>query len=401
MRVPMLDLSRQFAGIREEVLAAVADVLDSQALILGPAVERFEAAAAQVCGVASAAGCASGTDALWLALAAARIGPGDAVVTTPFSFFATVSSILRAGATPVLADIDPHTYNLSADAVEAAILEARRHDPSLRVRAVMPVHLYGQCADMDALGSLCRRHDLLLIEDAAQAFGAAWCGRPVGSLGDAAAFSFYPTKNLSAAGDAGLVTAADPELLERVRMLRAHGMRRRYAHEEVGWNSRLDSVQAAILAIKLRFLPEWNRRRQTVADLYDRLLEETGLAAPAGSTSSVDGLVRPFTDTRATHVFHQYVLRVPRRDDLREYLALHGIASEVYYPIPLHQQQALAPLKLGSNPLPESERAAAEVLALPLFPELREDEQRCVVAAIADFYNGPSTPVPLLAERHA
>ncbi len=397
----MLDLARQFAGIREEILSAVEQVLDSQALILGPAVERFEAAAAKACGVPAAAGCASGTDALWLALAAARIGPGDAVVTTPFSFFATVSSILRAGATPLLADIDPHTYNLSADAVEAAIAHAQEQNPAVRVRAVMPVHLYGQCADMDALGALCRRRDLLLIEDAAQAFGAEWRGHPAGSLGDAAAFSFYPTKNLSAAGDAGLVTTADPELLERTRMLRAHGMRRRYAHDEVGWNSRLDSVQAAILEIKLRYLPEWNRRRRAVALIYDRLLQETGLAAPAGSTSIADGIVLPFTDPRATHVFHQYVLRIPNRDELRQYLALQGIASEVYYPIPLHRQQALAHLDLGSTPLPESERAAAEVLALPIFPELREDEQADVVRAIADFYNGADASMPQLAERHA
>ena len=397
----MLDLARQFEGIREEVLAAVTAVLDSQSLILGPVVERFEIAAAQACGVPGAAGCASGTDALWLALAAAHIGPGDIVVTTPFSFFATVSSILRAGATPLLADIDPGTYNLSADAVESAVLHAQQHDPTLRVRGVMPVHLYGQCADMDALGEICRRHDLLLIEDAAQAFGAAWNGRPAGSLGDAAAFSFYPTKNLSAAGDAGLVTTADPDLLERTRMLRAHGMRRRYAHDEVGWNSRLDAVQAAILEVKLRSLPQWNRRRQAVAALYDRLLEETGLVAPAGSTSIADGIVRPFTDTRATHVFHQYVLRVPRRDDLRQHLALHGIASEIYYPIPLHQQRALAHLNLGARPLPESERAAAEVLALPIFPELREDEQIAVVAAIADFYRGADASAPQFAQHHA
>ena len=397
----MLDLARQFAGIREEVLSAVAEVLDSQALILGPAVERFEAAAAQACGVPFAAGCASGTDALWLALAAARIGPGDAVITTPFSFFATVSSILRAGATPLLADIDPHTYNLSADAVEAALAHAREQHPELRVRAVMPVHLYGQCADMDALGDLCRRHDLLLIEDAAQAFGAEWRGRPAGSLGDAAAFSFYPTKNLSAAGDAGLVTTADPDLLERVRMLRAHGMRRRYAHDEVGWNSRLDSIQAAILEVKLRYLPVWHRRRQAVAATYDALLEATGLRAPSGSTSIADGIVLPFTDPRASHVFHQYVVRVPDRDDLRRHLALHGIASEVYYPIPLHQQQALAHLNLESTSLHESERAAAEVLALPIFPELREEEQTAVVATIAAFYKEASTRVPHLVEHRA
>lgn len=383
----MLDLARQFGSLREEILAAVEQVFDSQALILGPAVERFEAAAAAACGVPHAIGCASGTDALWLALAAARVGPGDAVLTTPFSFFATVSSILRAGATPLLADIDPQTYNLSAAAVAETIALSRRQHPKLRLRALMPVHLYGQCADVDALGALCRKHDLLLIEDTAQAFGAQWNGRPAGSLGDAAAFSFYPTKNLSAAGDAGLVTTADATLAERVRMLRSHGMRRRYAHDEVGWNSRLDSIQAAVLEIKLRSLAGWNQRRRALAARYDSLLGSAGLAAPAGSTSTAHGLVLPFTDPRAEPVFHQYVLRAPRRDALRDHLALRGIASEVYYPIPLHQQPALAHLALDTGALGESERAAAEVIALPIFPELREDEQDEVVATIADFYS--------------
>ena len=382
----MLDLSRQYTGIREELLGAIEQVLDSQALILGPWVERFEAAAATVCSVPHAVGCASGTDALWLALAAARIGPGDAVVTTPFSFFATVSSILRTGATPLLADIDPKTYNLSPESVEDCILNARQSHPQLTLRAVMPVHLYGQCADIDAFSDLCQRHSVLLIEDAAQAFGAAWRGRAAGSLGDAAAFSFYPTKNLSAAGDAGLLTTPNATLAERARMLRSHGMRQRYAHDEVGWNSRLDALQAAILNVKLKHLPGWNQQRRTLAARYDDLLQGTGLTALPGSTSTADGVVLPFTDSRATHVFHQYVLRVPRRDALREHLALHGIASEIYYPIPLHQQQALRELDLGRSPLNESVRAAAEVLALPIYPELRDDEQVEIVAAIAAFY---------------
>ena len=385
-RIPMLDLSRQFAGLKDEILAAVADVLESQSLILGPAVEGFEAAAATACGTAHSVGCASGTDALWLALRAARIGPGDAVLTTPFSFFATVSSILRAGATPLLADIDPVTFNLSPSAVEAALARTARERPELRLRALMPVHLYGQCADMDALTGICREHGLLLIEDAAQAFGATWRGRPAGSLGDAAAFSFYPTKNLSAAGDAGLVTTASVELDERLRMLRSHGMRRRYAHDEVGWNSRLDSIQAAILSVKLRHLPEWNRRRQEIAARYDLLLRRTGLAAPSRSTSIADGLCLPQRDPRAVHVFHQYVIRTPRRDELRRFLADQGIASEVYYPIPLHRQFALKHLGYSAGDLPESERAADEVLALPIFPEFREDEQQTVVSSMEDFF---------------
>ena len=382
----MLDLSRQYAAIRGEILSALEQVLDSQALILGPWVNRFETAAGVACGSPHAVGCASGTDALWLALAAARVGPGDAVVTSPFSFFATVSSILRVGATPLLADIDLKTYNLSPDSVQQSLESAKKSHPQLTLRAVLPVHLYGQCADMDAFAAVCQRHSLLLIEDAAQAFGAMWRDRPAGSLGDAAAFSFYPTKNLSAAGDAGLLTTSSEALAERARMLRNHGMRRRYAHDEVGWNSRLDAVQAAILSVKLQHLPAWNQRRRDLAARYDQLLRATGLVDSAGSASLANGLVLPYTDLRATHVFHQYVLRAPRRDDLREHLALHEIASEIYYPIPLHQQQALRHLDTGTTDLAESVRAAAEVLALPIFPELRDEEQEEIVAAIADFY---------------
>ena len=382
----MLDLSRQFAGLREEILAAIARVLDDQALILGPEVERFERQAAAACGVSEAIGCSSGTDALWLALAAGEIGPGDAVLTTPFSFFATVSSILRTGATPLLADIDPQTFNLSRAAAEETLRLVGRARPNLRLRAVLPVHLYGQCADMDALHEICQPRELLLIEDAAQAFGATWRGRLAGSLGDAAAFSFYPTKNLSAAGDAGLVTTNSDVLAERTRMLRAHGMRRRYYHDELGWNSRMDGIQAAVLLVKLQHLDSWNGQRVRLATRYDDLLRATGLTAPAGSISVADGLVLPFCDPRAGHVFHQYVLRVPRRDDLRQHLALAGVASEIYYPVPLHRQDALAHIGYRNSAFPESERASREVLALPMFPELRDDEQQTVVAAIAAFY---------------
>ena len=265
-------------------------------------------------------------------------------------------------------------------------MHAAKSNPRLQLRALMPVHLYGQCADMESLNKVCEQHNLLSIEDAAQAFGATLNGKPAGSLGTAAAFSFYPTKNLSAAGDAGLVTTKSAELAERSRMLRSHGMRRRYEHDEVGWNSRLDSLQAAILQVKLQHLPEWNRRRQQIASVYDDLLRSSGLTAPTGSTSISDGLVLPFRDPRATHVFHQYVVRAPRRDELRQHLARHDIASEVYYPIPLHRQHALASLDLGGNALHECERAAAEVLALPIFPELHQDELESVVSAIADFY---------------
>ncbi len=378
--VPLLDLSREYAEIREEVLEAIAAVCDGQNFILGPAAARFEAAAAEACGAAAGIGCASGTDALWLALAALGIGPGDAVITTPFSFFATVSSILRVEATPLLADIDERTFNLSPDAVAGALLRADAL--GIHVKAILPVHLYGQAADMDGLGKLAAERDLHLIEDAAQAFGARWEGRPAGSLGDAAAFSFYPTKNLSAFGDAGLVTTNDQAVAERARALRNHGMRRRYYHDEVGWNSRLDGIQAAVLQIKLRRLPAGNAKRRELAALYDKRLTGAGLVG-----DSVDsGVVLPFVDPRAEPVFHQYVLRVPRREALRTFLTERGIGTEVYYPLPLHLQESLQSLGYKLGDFPVAEKAAEEVLALPIFPELREDELETVVDAISEFY---------------
>ena len=376
--VQMLDFARQFAGIRKEILEAIENVCDSQRFILGPPVESFEKAAARACGVPHSVGCASGTDALWLAMAAANIGPGDAVITTPFSFFATVSAILRCGAQPLLADIDPASFNLSADAVEGVL---RTHTGS-KVKAVMPVHLYGQCADWDAFTALKQRHGLLLIEDAAQAFGATWNGIYAGALGDLAAFSFYPTKNLSAFGDAGLLTTPLAEFDDHARVLRAHGMRQRYYHEEVGWNSRLDSLQAAILEVKLRYLPEWNQQRRDHAARYDELFRVAGLVA----SSTAEGIVLPITDPRAGHVFHQYVIRAPGRDALRQYLTERKIGSEIYYPVPLHLQTSLASLGYKAGDFPASEAAAVEVLALPMYPELRDDEQQTVVDAIASFY---------------
>jgi dTDP-4-amino-4,6-dideoxygalactose transaminase len=379
--VQMLDLRREFSAIRSEVLLAFETVCESQRFILGPEVERFERAAAKACGVPHAIGCSSGTDALWLALAALRVGPGDAVITTPFSFFATVSSILRAGAVPVLADIDPATFNLSPADVSRRItgkLPSRVH----RFAAIMPVHLYGQCADMDGFGAIAADHNILIVEDAAQAFGASWQGIPAGSLGDAAAFSFYPTKNLSAMGDAGMVTTRSAETDERLRMLRNHGMRRRYHHDEIGWNARMDSLQAAVLEIKLRRLDAGNARRREIAALYDRLFRDANLAAE----NIAGGLVLPFTDPRGEHVFHQYVIRAPRRDALRAFLTDEGIGSEIYYPLPLHQQESLAFLGYRSGDFPESERAAKEVLALPIYPELRNDEVEAAVDTIHRFY---------------
>lgn len=373
--VPMLDFSRQFNTLRAEVLAEIERVCDSQRFILGPEVERFEKLAAEACEVPHAVGCSSGTDALWLAIAALDISPGDAVLTTPFTFFASVSSILRAGCRPVLVDIDPATFNLSPDALQAVCKQQR-------IAAVMPVHLYGQCADMDAIGSVASHFGLHIVEDAAQAFGATWNGRRAGSLGDTAAFSFYPTKNLAAFGDAGMVTTRSATVAEHLHSLRAHGMKVRYYHEEVGWNCRLDAIQAAVLTVKMRYVDAGNERRRQLAARYDELFRDAGLV---GDTTA-EGLVLPCTDPRATHIFHQYVIRAPRRDDLRAHLTRYGIGSEIYYPVPLHLQQALGNLGYKQGDFPESERAAGEVLALPIYPELREDEQQSVVEAIRLFY---------------
>ncbi len=375
----MLDLKRQYRPLHQELLDAVGHVLETQQFILGEPAAEFERAAAAQLGVLHAVGCSSGTDALWLALAAAGIGPGMAVITTPFSFFASTSAIFRAGATAVLVDIDHTTFNLDPAAVEA-VLDG---EGGGAVRAILPVHLYGQCADWDAFSRLGRERGLKLIEDAAQAWGAEWRGVKAGGLGDAAAFSFYPTKNLSAAGDAGLVTTNSGELAERARMLRQHGMRRRYYHDEIGWNTRLDGFQAAILSVKLKYIEGWNHARRVAAERYHALFAAAGLVE-AGSYPN-RGVVLPHEVAGSRHVWHQYVIRSARRDALREFLAARKIGSEIYYPVPLHLQEALKCLGYAEGSFPEAERAAREVLALPIFPELREDEQQTVVAAIAEF----------------
>jgi dTDP-4-amino-4,6-dideoxygalactose transaminase len=375
----MLDLKRQYRPIHEELLEAVGHVLETQQFILGEPVAAFERAAAEQLGVSHAVGCSSGTDALWLALAAAEIGPGQAVVTTPFSFFASVSAILRAGATALLADIEPATFNLDPAAVEAVL----KGPQGEAVRAILPVHLYGQCADWTAFARLEKKYGLKLIEDAAQAWGAEWRGAKAGVLGDAAAFSFYPTKNLSAAGDAGMVTTNSDDVAERLRMLRQHGMRRRYYHDEIGWNARLDGFQGAILSVKLKYIDRWNHARRAVAKRYHALFHIAGLAE-AGPYPA-HGVVLPHEVPGSRHVWHQYVIRIARRDALRTFLNERKIGSEIYYPVPLHLQEALKGLGYAEGSFPEAERAASEVLALPIFPELREDEQHTVVAAIAEF----------------
>jgi dTDP-4-amino-4,6-dideoxygalactose transaminase len=390
--VPMLDLQRQYEQVRAEVLAAVGRVCASQHYILGSEVEAFERELADFCGARDAVGCASGTDALWLALVAAGVQPGDQVLTTPFSFFASASAIVRAGARPVFADIDPPTFNLDPTQVESFL----RGSPRDKLRALLPVHLYGQCADMDSLQRLADEFHLSLIEDAAQAIGAGWGNEPTkvrraGSMGASAAFSFYPTKNLSAYGDAGLVTTNSPEMAAHMRRLRNHGSPRRYVHEEVGWNSRLDAIQAAILRVKLKHVEGWNEARRQRAAQYDQLFAAAGLTSAGGKAAAeppenAAPIRLPQTAAPAHHVFHQYVVRAYRREELREFLTARKIGTEVYYPIPLHLQPCFVYLGYREGDFPEAERAAKEVLALPMFPELTEEEQRWVVKSIADFY---------------
>jgi len=377
----MLDLKRQYEPLHRELLEALGHVLETQQFVLGEPVAAFEDAAACHLGVSQAIGCASGTDALWLALVAAKISSGSAVITTPFSFFASVSSILRAGARPVLVDIDPNTFNLDPSAVERVL----EHPSGKDVKAILPVHLYGQPADWTAFARIGKEHGLRLIEDAAQAWGAEWNGAKAGGLGDIAAFSFYPTKNLSAAGDAGMVTTNSEDLAGRARMLRQHGMRRRYHHDELGGNARMDGLQGAILKVKLKYIDGWNQARHTIARRYHALFHARGLAEAGPYPDK--GIILPHEVPGSKHVWHQYVIRTKRRDALRDFLAERKIGSEIYYPVPLHLQEALKSLGYSEGSFPEAERAAREVLALPIFPELRKDEQETVVAAIADFLN--------------
>jgi len=380
----MLDLKRQYESIADDVKAAIERVLTAQHFIGGAELEGFERESADYLDVRVSVGCSSGTDALWLALHASGVGPDTSVVTTPFSFFASVSSIVRCGAAPVLADIDPATLNLDPAAAQSALQRARLH----KIRAVMPVHLYGLCANMDGFDRIAQEHKVDIVEDAAQAFGGRWRDKKAGALGKAAGFSFYPTKNLSAYGDAGCVTTNDEELAAHVRRLRNHGSRQRYYHEEIGWNSRLDALQAAVLRVKLRHIDAWNQQRRMLACRYHGLLMNTGLVQTGAQSVNAQAPIALLARVpEAYHIYHQYVVRAWRRDELRSFLTEQGIGTEIYYPVPLHLQECFAYLGYKPGDLPESERAAKEVLALPMFPELREDEQQRVVGAIVEFYS--------------
>ena len=364
----MLDLRAQHRTIRAEVLAAVERVLDSQMFILGAEVGELECALAGYCGTAQAVGCASGTDALILALRALDVGPGDEVVTVPFTFYASASAIALTGARPVFTDIRGDTFNMDPEALAGTL---RRHPG---VKAVMPVHLFGACADMGAILKLAAEHGAAVVEDAAQSIGAEFEGRRAGSMGTIGCFSFFPTKNLGGGGDGGMLTLQDAALAERLRALRVHGSKQRYYHEELGMNSRLDALQAAILRAKLPHLDAWTAARQAHAARYRELLAGTPVTAPAEAAHT----------TR--HVYNQFTIRAPRRDELKAYLAELGIQTETYYPLPLHMQKCFEGLGYRKGDFPESEAAARECLSLPVYPELAAEDLEAVAAAIRRFY---------------
>jgi dTDP-4-amino-4,6-dideoxygalactose transaminase len=361
MQVKLLDLQAQYAPIREEIRRAIDEVCDAQALILGPAVARFEKSLAEYCGTKHAVGVTSGTDALLIALMAIGIKPGDEVICPTFTFFATAGSIARLGAKPVFVDIEPHSFNLDPNLLKAKITK--------KTRAIIPVHLFGQMAKMEAIMEIAAKHGLRVIEDAAQAIGAKRFDKPACSVGDAGCLSFYPTKNLGAFGDAGAVCTNDDSLADRLRLLREHGMRPKYYYKEIGGMFRLAAIQAAVLSVKLKYLNQWHEGRRRNAQLYDRLL--TG--------SSV---VTPKIDEGNFSIYNQYCVRVPNRDKVREHLTSKGIGAEVYYPLALHQQECFADLGYKFGDFPHSERACGEVLALPIYPELPEEHLRFVCSEL-------------------
>jgi dTDP-4-amino-4,6-dideoxygalactose transaminase len=363
MSIQMVDLVSQYRKIKPEIDEAIHRVLDSGQFILGKEVGEFEAAAASYLGVKHAVGCASGTDALQVAMMALGIGPGDEVITTPFTFVATTETVVLLGAKPVYVDIDPKTFNIDPSMIEAAMTK--------RTKAILPVHLYGQPADMDPIVEVASKHGLPIIEDAAQAIGAEYKGRKVGGIGTVGCISFFPSKNLGAFGDAGMVVTNDEALAEKLRMIVVHGSKRRYYHEIIGVNSRLDTLQAAILTVKLRHLEEWHEARRHAAQVYNSLF--------AGAN-----LVPPFEAPYARHVFHQYTIRLKNRDAVAQRLAEKKIPHAIYYPIPLHLQQAFAHVGRPKGAFPITETAAAEVLSLPMHTELTRDQQEYVASTVRE-----------------
>jgi len=395
MRVPLLDLGEQYRALNEPIREAIDEVLASHRFILGPKVQAFEKAISAYCNVPHAVGVSSGTDA-WLAiLMALGIGPGDAVITTPYTFFATAGCIARVGARPLFADIDLETYNIRPSAIQEYVEKncqadsggAWRTNRGEKIRAIVPVHLFGLCCDMNALYEISQHFQFDLIEDAAQAIGAEFpfgeSAAKAGTMGEVGFFSFYPSKNLGAAGDAGMIVCRDEALAKKLRAFREHGMEPRYFHHVIGGNFRLDEIQAAILGVKLPFLEKWAAARRAAADFYSAEF------ARAGLTEKITQPAEPYRDRGLTnhHVFHQYVIRAPMRDALREHLGKREIETAIYYPLGLHEQKCFAYLGYKKGDFPEAERAARETLALPIYPEISREAQRFVVGAIADFYS--------------
>jgi dTDP-4-amino-4,6-dideoxygalactose transaminase len=388
MNVPLLDLKAQYATIRDEVTRAIAEVMESQHFILGPKVEECERAIAAYSSAAHGVGVASGSDALLVALMVEGIGPGDEVITTPYTFFATAGAIARLGATPVFVDIDRSRYNIDVDQIAAKVTS--------RTRAIIPVHLYGQMADMDRVMAIADAHKLVVIEDAAQAIGAEYKGRRAGSIGHYGCFSFFPSKNLGAAGDGGLVTTNDAARAESLKVLRAHGAKPKYFHKVIGGNFRLDALQAAVVSAKLPHLDSWTDARQRNAARYDRLFTETGLASDRGESRV--GLPKVVADR---HIFNQYVIRTSRRDDLQAHLKARGVGTEIYYPVPMHLQECFAYLGHKTGAFPESEAAARETLALPIQPELTEPQAAYVVQCVSEFFSAGATAGQAAGTRSA
>ena len=368
--VPVLDLKAQYQTIRDEIEPVVRELLESQMFVMGPTVAALEVELAKLCGVARGIGCASGTDALLLPLMAIEIGPGDEVITTPYSFFATAGSIWRTGARPVFVDIEPDTYNIDPAQIEAAITP--------RTRAIIPVHLYGQMADMGPINQIAKKNNLFVLEDAAQAIGARYYEHPAGSLGHAGALSFYPSKNLGGFGDGGMMVTNDAGLGRSLARLRVHGMEPKYYHHEVGFNSRLDALQAAVLLVKLRHLESWTNNRREVAARYQALFDDLRLTGTITLPRERDGYY---------HVYNQFIIRVPAslRDPLRDHLTAAKIGTEIYYPIPLHLQVCFQSLGHKSGDFPLSEAAANQTIALPIYPELSAEQQHHVVTSIRQF----------------
>lgn len=370
MKVPLLDLEAQYAPIKAEVEKAIASVMASHQYILGPAVQECERAVARYSNCAHGIGISSGTDALLACLMAEGIGPGDEVITTPYTFFATAGCIARVGAKPVFVDIDPISFNLNPSEISAKITS--------RTKAIMPVHLYGQMADMDPVMEIATRHGLVVIEDAAQAIGSEYKGKRAGSIGHYGCFSFFPSKNLGAAGDGGMVVTNDATRAERVAILRAHGSKPKYYHKVIGGNFRLDSIQAAVVSTKLPHLDAWTKARQNNAERYNRLFASSGL-----KIGGQVGLPRTVT---GRHIYNQYVIRISRRDALKAFLQEKGVSTEVYYPVPMHLQECFAFLGHKAGEFPESESAAKETLALPIYPELTDEAANYVVSCVVEFF---------------